>query len=506
MIKTTRVSVLSEDTHIAGFCLHYLNFGCFDADLTESEIRDFLRQGHYSFEDYAIAHWLDHVESCTSQPLPLEAISLERLAQKLESFFIVHGLDSPSDVSVSPNLRFHSIRHLDSTKRLDGLAHLARQRESNQKYLDLEAQLRRRRSIYEDIVTNADHHDEALRTNLLLKASGWFKCPHKHCDFFFDGFSDSKDRDEHISQHKRPFRCSFQECLHAKLGYATEKDLKRHEKLSHPTGQNSEWAFPTYKPKKNADIFSAASRGDLATVKRLIEEGADVHGATRPRGRITALILAVRHNHSDIIQYLLEKRKPENIKLVVKEAVDRAEGSILQAILESVTGYTFRMDLAEEALCQAAKCGREELIPLLLKYDININRRSSTYGMTAVQLARSRKDDSFVRNLLTHGAWDETAAVEQPLTPINDTLSISPSVSSNHEIISTDILKNDDFDLYTADEDLTFDVDPATFEPLEIQPLDIQPERTDVRAPLTSSYPIPTLKYSYTGSTQLVAQ
>ena len=413
LIKTSRISLISEDLHIAGFCLHYLNFRCFNADLTESEIRDFLRHEYYSFEDYAIAHWLDHVDSCTSQPLPLEAVALELLAQKLKSFFIIHGLDSPPDLSVSTDLRFQIIRHLDSTKRLDGLVHLARQRESNEKYLDLEVQLRRRRSVYEDIVTNADPRDEAFRRNLLLNESGWFKCPHKHCDFFFDGFSDSKDRDKHTSQHERPFRCSFQDCLHAKLGYATEKDLRRHEKTSHPTGQNSEWAFPTYKPQKDSDIFSAASKGDLATVKRLIEEGAEIDGATRPRGRITALTLAVRNNHSDIVQYLLDKnRYPRNIAGIVEDAVDRAKDSILQAVLEA--DPTKMITFAQAALFHAARRGREELIPLLLNYGIDINQRG-TKGMTAVEYAKYCKDDSFARNLLAHGASEWAVAVEQPL-------------------------------------------------------------------------------------------
>ena len=406
LINTTRISVISEDLHIAVFCLHYLNFRCFNADLTESEIRDFLRHRYYSFEDYAIAHWLDHVDSCTSQLLPMEAVSLERLAQTLKSFFIIHGLGSPPDLSVSTDLRFHSIRHLDFTKRLDGLAHLARQRESNQKYLDLEVQLQRRRSVYEDIVTNADPHDEALRRNLLLNASGWFKCPQKHCDSFFDGFSDSKDRDKHISQHERPFRCSFQECLHAKLGYATEKELKRHEKTSHPTGQSSEWAFPTYKPKKDPDIFSAARKGDVATVKRLIEEGADVNGPTRPNGRITALTLAVRNNHSDLVQYLLKRQVPENLKLIVREAVDRAEGSILQAVLDTETEPTKRIALAQEALYDAARCGRKELIPLLLNYGIDINK-TDRLGRTALETAINYGDGSLSEILLEHGAIDK---------------------------------------------------------------------------------------------------
>ena len=430
LIQTSRISVLSEEMHIAGFCLHYLNFDCFDADLTESEIRDFLRQGYYSFEDYAIAHWLDHVDSCTSQPLPLEDISLERLAQKLELFFFIHGLDSPPDFPVSSDLRFHGIRHLASAKRLGGLEHLARQRESNEKYLDLEAQLRRRRSVYEDIVTNADPSDEVFRRNLLLNASGWFKCPQKHCDSFFDGFPDSKDRDKHISQHERPFRCSFQECLHAKLGYATEKELKRHEKTSHPTGQNLEWTFPTYKPKKDADIFSAASKGDLATVKRFIEEGVDAHGPTRPRGRITALILAVWHNHSNVVQYLLEKKVPENLELIVREAVDRAQGSLLQAVLETETEPTKRIDLAQAALFHAATRGREELIPLLLRYGIDINKQDQGgFGLTALQIARANRDGSFIRVLREHGAL-EKALQEQPPTPTPAT-PVTPQYSAS---------------------------------------------------------------------------
>ena len=397
LIKTNRISVISADLHIAGFCLDYLNFRCFNADLTKSEIRDFLQYGYYSFEDYAIAHWLDHVASSTSQPLPLEAVSLEGLAQKLESFFIIHGLDSPPDLSVSTNPRFQSIRQWDFTKRLDNLAQLARQRESSQDYLDLEVQLQRRRLVYEDIVTNS--HDEVFRRDLLLNESGWFKCPHKHCESFFDGFSDSRDRDKHLRQHERPFRCSLQECLHAKLGYATEKDLKRHQKMSHPTGQNSEWAFPTYKPKENLDIFSAASKGDLATVKRLIEEGAEIGGTTRPRGRITALTLAVRHNHSDIVQYLLEKKVPKNPELIVREAVVRASDSSLQTIIETEADSTKRRDLAQTALFLAAVHGREELIPMLQKYGIDIDQKE-----TALDIAIEYWNHPLVRALEEHGA------------------------------------------------------------------------------------------------------
>lgn len=420
LIKTSRISVPAEDLHIAGFCVHYLNFGCFNANLTESEIRDFLRHGYYSFEDYAVAHWLDHVASSTSQPLPLEAVSLERLKQELESFFTIHGLEPPPDVSASTQVRFQSIRHWDFTKKLDCLANLARQRESRQRYLDLEAQLQRRRLVYEDIVTNPGPGNDDLRRNLLLNASGWFKCHQRHCDSFFDGFSNVKDRDNHISQHERPFRCSFRECLHAKLGYATGKELEKHIKRSHPTGQYTEWAFPKYKPKKDLNIFSAASKGDLATVKRLVEEGADVKQTTRPKGRMTALILAVRNRHSDIVMYLLEKQwDTENVEFVMKAAVLSGR-AIVQKVLDTGENSTKTKDLAQAALFTAAVHGQDELIPLLLDYGININK-NDWKGWTALDYARRHENDSFVRCLRDHGALDNVKTIseysEQPPTP-----------------------------------------------------------------------------------------
>lgn len=416
LIKTSRISVRTGDLHIAEFCLHYLNFGCFDADLAALDIIEFLRQGYYSFEDYAIAHWLDHVDSSTSQPLPLEANSFEPLSQKLRLFLTKHGLEPPPNLSVSTEPRFQSIRHLSFTIQLDGLAHLARQRKSNEKYMDLETHLQRRRLIYEDVITNGSSQNEAFRYQLLLSASRWFKCPKKHCDYFFDGFANKKDRDEHINQHERPFRCSFEECPYAKLGYGTETELKRHEKKSHPTDENSEWTFPAYKRKKDLDIFSASRKGDLTTVQRLVREGADVNQATRPTGSIDALTLAVRNNHPDVVKYLLEQGCDKLKYSVILRSVPRASISILQMLLESVLPLVDRAERAQAALRTAAQSGRKEVIPLLMNYGIDINY-SYADGWTALRVTKSWGDHSFAQALIEHGAIDEKPEPEQPPTP-----------------------------------------------------------------------------------------
>ena len=427
MLKTSRISIRIEDLHIANFCLDYLNFGCFDANLTDLEIREFLRQGYYSFEDYAIAHWLDHVDSSTSQTLPsgapLGAFSVESLVQRLESFLVKHGTDLSPALSVPTNGGLQSIRGWDVSKQLDGLAHLARGRQSNEEYLNLETQLRRRRSIYEDIVTNMKPHRDPSQDLRYLNGPGWFKCPKIWCEFFSDGFQHKDRRDKHFNQHERPFRCSFEQCLYEKLGYETEKDLKKHEKTSHPTGQGSEWAFPTQKPKKKLGILSASAKGDLATVERLVTEGADMNQRESPNGYITPLFLAVKNNHPEIVRYLIRQGSTDSLQGLggwsrnVLEAVHSSATAVLQMLLDMNITSEHRKRQAGIALQEAAYQGREDLIPLLLTYGADVDFASVGFGLirsgrriryqTGLQVARERGHHAFAQILLDNGARDE---------------------------------------------------------------------------------------------------
>ena len=389
------------------------------------------------FEDYAIAHWLDHVDSSTSRLLPSEATSFGHLAQKLELFLGKHWSDSPPDPLVPLEPKFQSIRQWDFTKKLDTLAQLAHQRKSNEMFLDLEEQAQRRRFIYEDILTNSDPHNEALRERLLLNASGWFKCPKRHCDSFFEGFANKEDRDKHIDQHERPFRCSFEECLYAKLGYGREKDLKRHEKKSHSTGEGSEGTFPTYKPKKQLDMFSASREGDLATVQRLVEEGVDLNLTTTPNTSTTALSLAVKNDHADVVKYLIAKECRDYGDLNITTAIRHANTSIMQMLLE-MEHPKRRIERAQYALREAVFCNWVDAIPLLLSYGIDINHKY-IQGITPLQYARMQEHHAFVQALLEHGALDDSPPpTPTPATPVTPGpgASASPSV---HNLLNINI-------------------------------------------------------------------
>ena len=461
-MKTSRISFKSEDLHIAGFCLDYLNFGCFDANLTDTEIQQFHGEGYYAFEDYAIAHWLAHVETSTSQLLPLHATSLDHLKNGLELFIMKHGFESPPDVSVSAGQGFQSIKECTFIKRLEDLSHLAHQRQSNEQHLDLETQLQRRRLIYEDMITNINPIGEVSQDPVLLDRSGRFKCPRIWCQFFSEGFQQKERRDKHINQHERPFRCSFEDCLYKQLGFGTEKELKRHGK-SHPTIQGSEWAFPTLKPKKQLDIFSASKKGDLATLRRLVGEGADINKKTRPNGVVTPLYLAVKHNHSDVVKYLIEQGDHHNlysISSIIFLAVKNCSSDIIQMLLDMEGGPISKIDTAQKGLEAAAVIGRTDVVPLFLACRININHNYRSG--TALRIAREMGHDAFVQVLLENGAQallddgtlvsqDNNARDETSVPTPTPATPVTPQGISPSELNSTDILKSFNFEQFLQD-------------------------------------------------------
>ena len=305
--------------------------------------------------------------------------------------------------------KFQRVKEWSFGKQLDEITHLARQRQSNEGYLDLETQLQRRRSIYEGIITDIDLDNESSR-KFLQNQSSLFKCPKIWCEFFYDGFENKERRNQHVNQHERPFRCSFTDCLHAKLGYDTEKDLKRHERKSHPTGQDSEWAFPTpHKPKKPLDIWAASEKGDLATVKRLVEQGVDINQKISPKGSRTPLYLAVSNDHHDVVKYLLEQgcdvdKSYPGKPSAFTQAFFSARGSIVQMLLETIAGSESecRKQHAIDGLSIAIKRGREDLILPLLSYGINLNENQ--LGQRLLNIAIGFGFDACERTLLDNGA------------------------------------------------------------------------------------------------------
>lgn len=251
--------------------------------------------------------------------LPHDPRTHQHLAEQVEKFLAKRGLDQPNNPSTLVDKRFQTLKHWDTSHRLECVAQLVYQHETTQSYLDIESQLHRRRTIYEGLMTNLDPESDIMKLVISFNGRNSFKCPKFFCDRFYDGFVDERRRKEHLHQHDRPFRCTVEGCLSSKLGYGTYRDLKRHLKSSHPTDEDLHWTFPLANRPKKRDIFSAVEAGDLDTVRRSVEEFGISANSGKLRsiynGGVTPLCLAALHNRVEVVKYLLGKGVDVNLRL-----------------------------------------------------------------------------------------------------------------------------------------------------------------------------------------------
>ena len=269
--------------NIAVFCIKYFSFECFKTDLTDQEIRDFLMRGSFAFQDYAAAHWIDHLEYSARNPLIGD--DLDRLGSAVMSFLQHHWIRMPPDhlQMRSSDKLFECFEHWGVSNQLEVLAHLAHSRKTNNDCLALFNHIQRTREIFENFIITLpqDGADSDIMSSYY--GSGWFKCPKPWCDWFYDGFPDKKSRDRHVNKHEKPFYCTFNGCPVVGFGCETEYDLKKHVSKYHPVVQDQDWKFPKPRTAKNTDIFKAAASGDLRLVESLLDQGADINGVKNRR-------------------------------------------------------------------------------------------------------------------------------------------------------------------------------------------------------------------------------
>jgi len=134
------------------------------------------------------------------------------------------------------------------------------------------------------------------------------------------------------------------------------------------------------------NLMRASAKGDLTTVKQLINEGADVNSADN-HGR-TALLEAAWGGKADVVKLLLEKGADAN-------AAD-------------TTGYTPLMRACEE--------GYSEVVSLLIKAGADTNSRGKVRGTTPLMLAAENGHTGVIEILIDSGAkvnaidqYEETA-------------------------------------------------------------------------------------------------
>ena len=433
LIHKNHICISSQEANIASFCLRYLTFECFNKNLAEKEIKDFLLKGYYAFQDYAVAHWIDHLAPTVSGALQKGSSDSYNLSEYVRAFLQQH--------TVRLAVR---VEDLDFVKTIEAWAYLARDRKSIEEHLDLEHGIRRIRQVLEEFVGHLSLDDCRRDSLAWFYGSDWFKCPRPWCDWFHEGFDKKAARDRHVRQHERPFCCTFGGCPAATLGYQSESELKRHLHDSHLTADDGGWKFPLPKKKNDVDIWQAAAKGDLETVRKLVEGGIDLNKTSRPKGGLTALNLAVRNMDSDMVNFLLAKgadvnfrgspgarqetplflavslgseimtrllmeegadleSKDRNARTPLSWAAEKGQEALVRLLLEKGADPTSKDKSGRTALSWAAEMGHEALVSLLLEKGADPKSKGKS-GQTLLWWAAEKSNDALVSLLLEKGA------------------------------------------------------------------------------------------------------
>jgi ankyrin repeat protein len=155
------------------------------------------------------------------------------------------------------------------------------------------------------------------------------------------------------------------------------------------------------------DVADAAMRGDLAAVRALVAQGADVNAPQKDGA--TALHWAVFKGHREMVRLLL--RAGANPRAANREgatplwlAAVNGDAVTIEALLEAGADPNEPLPLGRTPLMIAARTGNVDAIRVLLDRGANPNARETQRGTTPLMWAADEGHEGAIRLLIERGA------------------------------------------------------------------------------------------------------
>lgn len=253
LIQGKHVDVAKEECNLAILSLHYLTFECFMNDLPDEKLRAYLQKGYFAFQDYAVIHWVDHLESAIRTLRRDDCPNLDDLHCAVDDFWALYGVDASNFADVDKELEekcrgLIDVEYQEKVLSLITEAWRARKAEEKMSALGMLGQIIQKNRLPLEKWSILPSDEASTREKLeLYYGDKWYKCLRHHCFFFHEGFKTEERRIEHLERHERPYCCTEFGCPRIHVGYPSERELKKHIDVNHPDPSSFAWKFPKVK-------------------------------------------------------------------------------------------------------------------------------------------------------------------------------------------------------------------------------------------------------------------
>ncbi|KAI0854497.1 ankyrin repeat-containing domain protein [Xylaria cubensis] len=290
LIQARRVNLLEDNASMAILSSAYLASLPLSHASQETDIYNVALTGYYGIQDYMISSWQNHLLVSLKPGTELSPETTKELKVLVRALLQPLNLNVISEDSVDD--------WGDSWVRLDGIdfSHCSQRLE--------------RISSTIRVVTERIHLSklDARTRDVFLSLNGipQYKCPRLDCLMFSHGFQNQKARDRHVAQHYSQFHCPVDGCPRQGIGFTSHLDLKKHTKDAHTNLIKQQDLFPRL--QKSTDIWSACENGDVDFVRDFFDKKrGDLQAGREHNSWVTPIIIAARHGHLDLCQYLVHR-------------------------------------------------------------------------------------------------------------------------------------------------------------------------------------------------------
>ncbi|KAK3986135.1 hypothetical protein QBC44DRAFT_373441 [Cladorrhinum sp. PSN332] len=302
LLFTGRFSMANLQARMALECSKYLASHPFMFQ-EAFEIRESCNTGYYALIDYAAAYWWKHGKRL------LNETTIQDANQPHNSIQAVYQL-----AQVLRTRKQNKAERHDKAGIEDQMSVRARFTELTsedprgwEEAFPIEQHIRPLREFIEQTLNEGCFNTNDMGPYdpgdpQLLYGEITFKCTKPWCSFFPQGFLSAKDRNDHLNQHNRPYRCTIDGCPSRSVGFTTEADLNSHTRQVHP-GEGEVELFPSL-GSGTTDIFNAVRQRNLPLTRELVHLGTDIN-KTNTAGQYL-LFVAVRSGAYSVCEYLVQ--------------------------------------------------------------------------------------------------------------------------------------------------------------------------------------------------------